>query len=700
MLRRRESRQGYTQRRLNALISTRPRLWVLGASGIQVPHLSINTTELTNRLKLAKQSVSRGTLTAASKPPHPAEQHVQPTLPVAPRKNWQHLDVQKKLTQSIKFSENLVQLSSIIVEHGNEFNAIHSSAAITHVAQMVERRNVTPREMRMLSGLLGRLVELIRHTVQLYEARGVANTIHALGTLEYYDKELVVLLLDRAEGNAMASKPQHLSNTFWGLAKLKHQPASRWLEGALGACMSCLTEFSAQELSNLLWAIATLRIKVSNMWLDNFCMQVKRRLPTMTAQGITNILWSLASLDVSMPTESGLAMLDELLRQADSASTQALVTSLHSIAKMGLQPNAPQMKSILSHLSKHLRTANNIDLSTLIWALAVLGYCPPKSWCQEFQRVAVAKVYLLSPRHLSIITWAVAKLSMPYSEEWFRRHEPFSFEELGKYHAQDLANTIWGLAVCGQQPSIAWLDAFAEQAHFHASSFKPMEIANVIWGMAKFQHRPSELLFLELFAGTDRRLSAFKPAELSCLIWSLARLQRAPDKEWSEELLKATFHKLPQMDCQSLALTLWSLSELHLLPPPAWMYSFVAACRPKLADFNAIDLEQLVKGLSWCNTSVPLQKVEDFLTEVVGRTALVELQSMAYSKTQVDRLLRMSPKQRSRERQRLAWSKSIFLSSGTMASQGSDSLACFEKSVSALGDGQGQDAPAQDLAVC
>ena len=94
---------------------------------------------------------------------------------------------------------------------------------------------------------------------------------------------------------------------------------------------------------------------------------------------------------------------------------------------------------------------------------------------------------------------------------------------------------------------------------------------------------------------------------------------------------------------QGLSNIIWALSDLGLQPPPAWLYHWAAATRGVLSQMSPVDLGQVASALqSPVLEPLQLPKLESLLLDVLDRLATVELQSGAYIRAAVERLMRMT----------------------------------------------------------
>lgn len=101
---------------------------------------------------------------------------------------------------------------------------------MSHLAQQVDRRQLRPREMRVLFSLLPPLLEVVRGQLHMYDDRCISNTLHAMAVLELgTERELVGQLLAAAEMQLQRFGPQ----VRWWTAVLKHQPRCGWQQARL-----------------------------------------------------------------------------------------------------------------------------------------------------------------------------------------------------------------------------------------------------------------------------------------------------------------------------------------------------------------------------------------------------------------------------------------------------------------------------------
>lgn len=164
----------------------------------------------------------------------------------------------KQLTSRIKRCASWQQLASLVAAEGGGFNAIHVSAALTHLAQLQSRRTGTEAAGSNADGaavmpsagveapaatpaqLLNALCVILDSQLQHMDARGVANAMWALRRLgaplpgsspgDSAGSGPATRLLARSRDNLADCDAQQLATLLWACVSARHRPDSAWLD--------------------------------------------------------------------------------------------------------------------------------------------------------------------------------------------------------------------------------------------------------------------------------------------------------------------------------------------------------------------------------------------------------------------------------------------------------------------------------------
>jgi hypothetical protein len=107
---------------------------------------------------------------------------------------------QSVLTATIKACTSVSRLLELLQTNQAQLNAIHLAAAFNQAVRLQRSPKLRASDSRLLSSqLLPLLVSELRNRMALLKARAIATVLHALGSLDVRDRELLGELAGLAE---------------------------------------------------------------------------------------------------------------------------------------------------------------------------------------------------------------------------------------------------------------------------------------------------------------------------------------------------------------------------------------------------------------------------------------------------------------------------------------------------------------------
>jgi hypothetical protein len=364
---------------------------------------------------------------------------------------------------------------------------------------------------------LALLTELMRSKLNTFEARSLANSLWALGTLRHFPGEATAAALEEALVRvAPELSPQHCSNVLWALGRLKRTPGAA-AQAALNAALARnAADLGATDLSQALWGLGQLELSPGPAVLSQLDGALARVFahsgdapPRVSAQHLSNTLWGLARLG-HRPSASVMLRLDEALM------------AIASVAAQGSTGSAPVQRVRLDSVRLEPQA-----LSNSLWAWAVLGHRP-------------------APAVLRVVDGAVLEL-------------------LPRFRAQELSNTLWALARLGHRPADANLAALDRAVAARAAEFgqSGQALANSLWAFARLRWLPALALPRLEQAALPAALPKMSSQQLANSLEAYARFRcQAPQALLSAVASRGALEGLGAFNGEELAVSLWALAKL------------------------------------------------------------------------------------------------------------------------------------------
>lgn len=303
------------------------------------------------------------------------------------------------ITRKIKNTNSWEALQQVLDEDASNFNHIHISAALLHLAGMLaassmdsidessrphlrqsmrrqsSRQQLAQQKQQLAGGLqqagtprpplpipatklqphgaqalLRQLLSMAQQQLDFFDVQGISNTLYALAILRHHDLAMMEGLLAAVQYRLDTCRPQNLANIIWSCVTMSYTPIREWMALYYTGLEQCISAFKPQDISNTLWAFGRLEFngaqyKVAPDIVAKLLMQAYNQLPDFSAQQLSNSLWGLARL----------------------------------------------------------------------------GFAPNPYWLQGYMAASLARMDAMRPHELTSMAWAASRLCMQASEAWLNK---------------------------------------------------------------------------------------------------------------------------------------------------------------------------------------------------------------------------------------------------------------------------------------
>ena len=164
-----------------------------------------------------------------------------------------------EINKQITVCQDSRDLCALIDAHAAEFNPVNVATAFRRLLQMwrggrgARARGVVERSLQALE-------EAALRTINVFGARELANTMHAMAKAHYTPTNPLVLeaLEQQTEAVAGTLNAQEVANTLWAYATMGWEPGAGLMRKLEGRAEAVAGTFNAQDVANTLWAYATM----------------------------------------------------------------------------------------------------------------------------------------------------------------------------------------------------------------------------------------------------------------------------------------------------------------------------------------------------------------------------------------------------------------------------------------------------------
>jgi hypothetical protein len=527
-----------------------------------------------------------------------------------------------RITVSIKACASWRQVQALVLEYASSLNALHISAALTHVAQLEQRRQEAAArqqpqqqpqqqeqqlqggEAAALAAFADDLVALADRHMAAMRTRQAANMLWAVASLSrradmagWRPADAFVRRLIGACDHRSAHPPQ-LAMSAWALGALGVAPDAEWADALLARVRDHMQSFKPSDHARLVWGLAALGITPGAEWLDHLAAAVggqvsaaRRAAAVAEQRRQRQRVQDAQMLRQRRQDEEN----ERRLRAAAAGASDAPSAAEHSHphakpARAGRKDGHQQQQDDKGDLEAELRqqrerreaaaaadgdgsgSGESAGAAAEQWARP-----PPQFSAQDVQMVL----------H-SLVRWGAR--AAPATQKMLRPLLSAAGMVMGSFDGQALSVLAWCLATLGHRPEYTWCALFLERVRAAAPAMSPQSLSNTLWALAALGVRPSERCMETLSSAAASRAGRMAPQALSNTLWALAVLDYMPPARDLEALLESSEAALPAMSAQALSNSLWASARLGLAPHGAWVGALVA-------QVTARDAEQSAQGL-------------------------------------------------------------------------------------------------------
>ena len=163
-----------------------------------------------------------------------------------------------QLNKEISGCGSTSRLCSLITKHAGEFNHVNVATAFRKL--LLASREGMPRSV--VEDALQALEQRALQTMEDFDARGIANTLHGMAKARYRPTRAALLyeLGVRLREVARDCEPQHIANTLWAYATMGERPGAGVVGALEGRLRAVAGECKPQHIANTLWAACGLAI--------------------------------------------------------------------------------------------------------------------------------------------------------------------------------------------------------------------------------------------------------------------------------------------------------------------------------------------------------------------------------------------------------------------------------------------------------
>ncbi len=236
-----------------------------------------------------------------------------------------------EITEAMRQAVSTQELLEIVFAHEIRLNAIHVTAAATRLADL----GCSGEDDHIL-----RLLDFVQERAATLEARGVANTLWAMGKLSQRGGSTREACLSVAcalelqlQAHIGSFSAQHISNCMWALAVLdgcSRNPATQ--AALLRAAQRRMSAMTPQGASNIIWICARLGLRPSESWLADFFAVSRQSRMIWPGQSVANMMWALATIGSPLPRRLAVAVHAVVLARAQTFDSQAISNIVWSMA--------------------------------------------------------------------------------------------------------------------------------------------------------------------------------------------------------------------------------------------------------------------------------------------------------------------------------------------------------------------------------
>jgi hypothetical protein len=524
-----------------------------------------------------------------------------------------------QLTQAIQACTTIKQVQELVDLHGAQMNAIHLSAALSHLPQITATGSRERQGQHAEAGD-GSLTILLQRLEQIVLQR-LPTSLRRL-MLRAPDK-LQDILSDRVAAGSLQlalSDVRLVADINWRSASLSSSENEQVDQPQYTAVLQVPAEkpvdpawytpwdLGPRQLATAVHGFAKLRHSPSGEWMSRFLHTTEQYLcehtSTLSSSGYRSDK-CFTPQELSM-MGWGLAQMQRMAEQQQQAGkhqghdemggrTQAFTSQCHEPSQRAgtswftAYCKACQMYVQASVASGPTSTGSRgapltpspQDLATIPWALAVMGARPAPGFLHAWCTAVRAQVRRMSSRDCGQLLWGLARLTHRPQLAWLQqlvaRVEELAVE--GRVGPHESAITMWALARMQYDPGESLVSALllplcAQQSQRQHAAMTAMR-ARATTDAASDQQGSSQSTGMDLgpvvpakATGRQRVARGFTARDAGMLLWALGVLRRRPAVRDMHALVKAVMQQGRQVNDQDLGHLFWALARLSYCPPP------------------------------------------------------------------------------------------------------------------------------------
>ncbi|KAF8068403.1 hypothetical protein HT031_002092 [Scenedesmus sp. PABB004] len=495
------------------------------------------------------------------------------------------------IMRQLKAARDWRELEQLVQAHGAVLTWRHSSALLTHLAQLTARhggaRAPAPGAQEQQQHQQQHQQQQPRR--QPWPDGGSSGDARLA--------QFVAGVLPLVDGHLASYDARGLANTLWALARLQAvagPPGRPWLARFFAASEPLLPAFDGQQLANALWALAQLQQSPPAPWLAGWQRALAAQLaaaggggPRVELQALSSAMWSATLLAAgSSQAAPAAALVDQLLAAAAAqlpgsggGSGQAVANLLWSCAQLEHCPQPGVLAAVQAWLTalaaegpQAQRQVSDQALANMLWALGKLHKQQQLQQQQQQRGASRGEVEDGSPDQERRDSGSHASTSSSRTDAAASRvgeaHPDgvafllrgcgqllldASTDRLGSLSWRHVSNAAWAAGALQLQPRRRWVAQLGTRLQGQAAQLSDQQVANVAWGLSQLPaassgnggHAAPRAALERLLDAQQARLGGFGSQALSSTLLSAARLGcRLPEpllQAWLRELACRNF---------------------------------------------------------------------------------------------------------------------------------------------------------------
>jgi hypothetical protein len=539
-----------------------------------------------------------------------------------------------EIMKHLKAASSWQELQQLVQQHSQQLNWRHSSALITHLAQLTKRQQQQvekqqQRQWRRQQQQQQCAAHLQQQVMMHPQAGEQQQQQQHLGGESVQESP-------EQPGTSNRSNTSSRCNSSSSSAAL-HDPGLQLFVASIMPLMdSHMQQYDVRGLANTVWALARLQPAAiqqpSRAWLERFCATSQPLLHQFDAQQLSNALWGLLQLQHTPPDawlQSWFAAFAAALHDSSSSSSVSLqalssavwcVTQLQNSSSSSSRPPPDWLDQVLLAAATGLQEAARNDssssgsssqaVSNLLWSCAQLQHAPPRqlldavqAWLQQLAAAPALPLQQLSNQSLANSLWAVAKLAQLQQQQvqgisaaaalhgsvssdgsesqCTEEHSSSDRDSMGSMGAGSRARSSTSVEAAALLQQCG--DLVLQLTLPRLQLLNGQHLSNMVWAAGALQLQPSRSWLLGVQQLLQANAASYQDQQVANILWGLSRLVQQQVQQQQQVLLQGAVQQLlavqqqqlPGYSSQALSSSLLSVARLGLrVPEPclqAWL---------------------------------------------------------------------------------------------------------------------------------